>query len=72
MSSGCVYTHPFSWHINIDWCYCVCTRGTTIIISAWAIGVARSTKLGNAKASKCGMGSRRVPTLSFCAVANLF
>ena len=55
MSSGCVYTHPFTSVHAI--CVIYIGIGTTIFISAWAIGVARSTISGNARASRCGMSS---------------
>ena len=42
--------------------------GITIIISAWAISVARSTISGNARAFGCGTGSRVVPTLFLCRI----
>lgn len=54
MSSGCVYTLLF--------------RENYIHIGV-GFSVARSTTSGNARASKCGMSSRRVPALSFYAVS---
>ena len=67
MSSGCVKAHPLCLYVCL---FVILGRrmvmkGDCDDISAWAISVARSTKLGKAKASKCGMGSRTVPTLFF-------
>ena len=42
-----------------------CSRVGVIYTHAWAFSVVRLDDLGNARASSCGMGKRRIPRFVF-------